>query len=292
MHWGVLTAVGVEVESAKVDGADAEVHGEVQTLAVGEGVAAVRVGGQTETLCEKREQSVVKESRSFLPRIEISRRTRELTVTNANHVLRIKRLDVRAGRLNPVVNDRGITAIAARLIGQLPRENRRRRSIPAHHSLDIVLVSSLGGGVGVPSGGTPSKGRNVSSNTTVVGPVVDKVDDQLDAVLLGRGDDVVETLQTISAGVNGGGAAGEVLEVDGARGGDSVDVVKAPDAQDAEARAVQVLHHQVDVGVVGQEADPVGVGAGKVAGLPVNGEVEAIGLGEDGGCRDCSRGCR
>lgn len=207
-------------------------------------------------------------------------------------MLGVKRLDIRAGRLNPVVNDRGITAIAAGFIGQFPRENRRRRSIPAHHSLDIVLVSSLGGGVGVPSSRAASKGGHVGRDTTVVGPVVDKVDDQLDAVLLGRGDHVVETLQTIGAGVDGGGAGGEVLEVDGARGGNRVDVVEAPDAQDAEARAVQVLHHQVDVGVVGQEADPVGVGAGKVAGLPVNGEVEAIGLGEDGGSGDRSGGCR
>ena len=53
MYLGVLTAVGVEVEGTKVDGADAEVHGEVQALAVREGVAAVRVGGQTEALCKK-----------------------------------------------------------------------------------------------------------------------------------------------------------------------------------------------------------------------------------------------
>lgn len=41
MYFGVLTAVGVEVEGTKVDGADTEVHGEVQALTVGEGVAAV-----------------------------------------------------------------------------------------------------------------------------------------------------------------------------------------------------------------------------------------------------------
>ena len=53
-----------------------------------------------------------------------------------------------------------------------------------------------------------------------------------------------------------------------------------------------MLHYQVNVGIVGQEPDPVGVGAGKVAGLPVDGEVEAIGLGEVGGRRDCSCGGR
>lgn len=127
MDWKRLTAGRVEVESTKVDGVDAKVHGEVQTLAVGEWVAAVRVGAQTESLCERKEKEGQKIFRSRLHHLmaAVNGERESLTIANANHVLRIKRLDIRAGRLNPVINDRRITALAARLISQLPRENGR-----------------------------------------------------------------------------------------------------------------------------------------------------------------------
>lgn len=102
-------------------------------------------------------------------------------------------------------------------------------------------------------------------------------------MFLGRGDDIIKTLQAIGTGVDGGAAARKMLEPDGAGGGDRVDIVESPDAQNAQPRGAQVLHDQVDVGIVGQEANPVRVGSGKVARLAIDGEVETVGVSEAGG---------
>lgn len=56
--------------------------------------------------------------------------------------------------------------------------------------------------------------------------------------------------------------------------GNGVDVVEAPDAQDLESGFLHVVEDEVDVRVVGQESDPVRVGAGEVACFAVDGEVE------------------
>lgn len=120
------------------------------------------------------------------------------------------------------------------------------------------------------------KSETHSRNTTVVTPVIHKVDDELDALLLGGRDDVIEALEPVGARVDRGPAGGQLLEPDGARPGGRRDVVEAPDAQDLEARRLHVAERLVDVRVVRQEPDPVRVRACEVSRLAVDFELVGI----------------
>lgn len=110
---------------------------------------------------------------------------------------------------------------------------------------------------------------------------------------LGGFDDVVQALQPIGAGVNACYPVHKGLIVHSAGAGDAGDIVESPDAKDFLPRGLEVLHHGIDIGVVGQEADPVRVGSGKVLLLAVNDEGGAAsgryGARGRGGSR---RGCR
>jgi len=112
-----------------------------------------------------------------------------------------------------------------------------------------------------------------SRHTTIVAPVIHEIDDELDTPLLSSRDDVVEALEPIGARVDRGAAGGQPLEPHGARPGSGRDVVEAPDAQDLQAGALHVVERLVDVGVVGQEPDPVRIRACEIPRLPVDFEL-------------------
>ena len=114
----------------------------------------------------------------------------------------IERLDVLGDIRRPVVDHIGATALAARLVGQLPREDGRGVLVAADNSIDIAAVLSLCFGISVPALLGPAKSRYVGRHPAVIAPVIDEVDDQLDTSLLRRRHDVVEPLQPISAGVD------------------------------------------------------------------------------------------
>lgn len=65
-------------------------------------------------------------------------------------MVRVERFDVCRDLGGPLRDDRGGTAVAARLVGQLPREDGGRRRVPRYDRLDIRLVLRLGCGVGKP----------------------------------------------------------------------------------------------------------------------------------------------
>lgn len=120
-----------------------------------------------------------------------------------NHVLAVKRLDVSSRGLNPVGQDAQVAALATRLVGKLPGEDRGRRAVASDHSLDVGLVLSLSLLVDVPLRvGADASEVEIGCHTAIVGPVVHKVDDQLDAVLLGALDHVVEALQAVSTSID------------------------------------------------------------------------------------------
>ncbi len=56
----------------------------------------------------------------------------------------IERLDVAGNVSRPVVDDRSVAALAARLVAQLPGENGRAVSVPRYEDLDVVPVDFLG----------------------------------------------------------------------------------------------------------------------------------------------------
>ena len=64
-------------------------------------------------------------------------------------MLRVKRFDVSADVLGPVVDDGCVAAAAARLVGELPGEDGAGRLVPIDNELDVFLVGVLGGGIGV-----------------------------------------------------------------------------------------------------------------------------------------------
>jgi hypothetical protein len=62
-----------------------------------------------------------------------------------------------------------------------------------------------------------------------------------------------------------------VLEPDFVVTGDGVNVVKTPDAEDLEARLLDVVYSQVDIGVTNAtDRAPVAVGTSKVLSHPIN----------------------
>lgn len=125
-------------------------------------------------------------------------------------------------------------------------------------------------------------GVDVGAHTTVVIPVVDQGHDQLDSILLGRGYHVVKSLQAIWSGVDGIGSSRWVvqLEPDRSRAGDAVDIVETPGAEDLQPRLLQMVEDGVNIRIIHQEGQPVGVAARKVLGLAVNRELESICFGE------------
>lgn len=118
----------------------------------------------------------------------------------------------------------------------------------------------------------PTQFRHIHIHPTVITPVVNKRDDELNAVFLGGAHYDIKATETVGVVIDAGGRGGPALEVDaGAVGG----VVEAPGAYVCEAGALSGCQGEVDVGVGGEEREPVGVGAGE------GGECCA---GDKGGC--------
>lgn len=205
----------------------------------------------------------------------------------------IQRLDVGAGLGGPAVDNVRLASIAARLIAQLPSEDRRRVPVPGDNSLDIGLVHALDLLVGEPLGLAATVGIDIGVESAIIVPAVHERNDELDAVLLSGSNHVVETLKTVFAGVDGGSALGLVveLEVDRSGAGSGVHVVEAPNTQDLQSGLLQMIEHSINVCIVHLEWEPVGVCAGEVLGLAVNRELHSIRLGEGPAARR-ARGCR
>lgn len=233
-------AIRVQMESSKVECRNGQVLLEVDSLSLG-----VRVASITTTIHKP-------------------------LITKRDHVGAIQALNVRASRRRPFVDHIRAASWAAHFVRQLPGEDRRRGLIPIHNRLDVFLELCLHFGIGVPVrlGGDTIVGV-VRRHSSVVVPVVHEWDDELDTVSLSALYYVIEALETVRAGVDYGILPGdEGLIPDFRRGG--LDVVEAPDAQDLDARGLQVRHDKVDICVVGEEGDPVGVRSCPVLGRAVN----------------------
>lgn len=247
----LLRVVG-STPALRVQVVDAEVH--------------VRIGtGSLEitSLCESvRVRAVALEAEAFLAR--------------GDHVFAVERLDVRCRSLDPVGHHAEVAALAARLVGELPCEDGGRGTVAAHYGLDIRLILGLSFLAAVPlCVGADAGEVEVSSHAAVVSPIVDEVDDELDAMLLGALDNVVKTLEAIGAGVDLGFAVDEGLVVDGVRAWVRGHIVETPDAEDLQARAGQVRHDKVNIVVVRLKAEPVGVRTGIVLFLAIDDEVRS-----------------
>lgn len=83
--------------------------------------------------------------------------------------------------------------MATRLVTKFPAEDGRGVLVPVDNESDIVLVRDLRFRVGVEACRVPAVSIRVSVDTTQSIPIVEEGEDNLDAVCLGRGDDVVQT---------------------------------------------------------------------------------------------------
>lgn len=148
----------------------------------------------------------------------------------------VEALDELARAGGPLRQHRRITPVTTRLVGQLPREDGRRGFVAVDKNLDVVAVDGLAGSVGEPLGGIGAECGGVGGDAAVVAPVVDKVENQFDAVLLGTVDGVVEALEAVGAKIDVAACGIEDLEVDfiGVCVGAwvwRVDIAEAPDTK-------------------------------------------------------------
>ena len=141
-------ALRVEMVSAEVDLRNSAVVGEVVASSTGGvRVGAVIAGGQTETL-----------------------------LTGGDHTVRVDALDVLGSVRDPGGHNAQVAAGAARLVGQLPAEDRRAGWVAGDDGLDVCLVLSLSLRVVVPLGVVCDAGvGEVGCHPTIVGPVVHEV---------------------------------------------------------------------------------------------------------------------
>jgi len=93
---------------------------------------------------------------------------------------RVQRLDVGRNLGSPVVDDRSVAAVAARLVHELPGEDGVGVLVAVHDELDVVLVGSLGGGVGVERRCIAIVNGAVGVDAPEVVPVVEEVQDLQD----------------------------------------------------------------------------------------------------------------
>jgi len=104
-------------------------------------------------------------------------RTQPALITQGNKMSRVQRLDVGRSLGSPVVDDRSVAAVAARLVHELPGEDGVGVLVAVHDELDVVLVGSLSGGVCVEGRGIASKHSTVGVDAAEVVPVVEEVQD-------------------------------------------------------------------------------------------------------------------
>jgi len=90
---------------------------------------------------------------------------------------RIQRLDVRRRLASPIVDDRGVAAVAARLVHEFPGEDGGGGLVAVHDELDVVLVGGLSGGVGVERRGVTTEYGTIGVDAAEVVPVVEEVQD-------------------------------------------------------------------------------------------------------------------
>lgn len=279
----ILTVGHVKVVNSKVNIRGGKVLGEVISFVVSVRVGAIRSDSQAHALC------ITSQNRSTVLVI-----SKTHTFTGGDHVVGIERLDVGRSLGYPVGDDIGVATLAARLVAQLPRKDSRGILVARDDSLDIRLVHALDLLIGVPFRLGASIGSNIGFHATIVIPVIHKGNDQLNAVLLGGGDNVIKTLQTISAGVDGGSTGSLVveLEIDSSRAGDAVNVIETPGSKNLQTSLFQTLEDGVNIRIVGQEWQPIRVCASEVLGHAVNIELETIHLGKGAAASGLRRGSR
>ena len=160
----VAPTVGVHVEGAVIEGLDGEVLDEVHAFVAAVGVAAVAAGvagGQPPFVAER------------------------------DHVVRVEGFDVCGDGAGPGGDDGGGAAGAARLVAELPAEDRGRGFVPVDDEGDVVLVGGLAAAVGVEAGVRAAEGGCVGVYPAQGVEVVEEGEDELDAVGFGGGYYVV-----------------------------------------------------------------------------------------------------
>lgn len=162
-------------------------------------------------------------------------------VAEGDHVVAIELFDVGGDAFGPVVDDVRGAAGAARFVAQFPGEDCCGGFVALDDEFDVFLVGGLGGDVGVEALVGAAVDVGVGYDAAQVVEVVEKGEDQFDAVLFGGGDGVVEAGDAVAGVVvEVLAAAVEGLEVDVRLCGGVVGAAEGPDAGDFVARLWRV----------------------------------------------------
>ena len=159
----VIPAVGVEVDSAVVEGLDRQVGREIHTL-----IPRISVGAITRW------------------------RNKPPFITQCDQVVWIKRFDIGASVGSPVRDDGAFTSTATRLIAKFPGEDGRTRLVAVDDKFDISFVGCLGFRISVEGGCGAAEGGGVGVYATEVVPIIEEREDEFEAVFFSLGDGVVE----------------------------------------------------------------------------------------------------
>jgi hypothetical protein len=117
-------------------------------------------------------------------------------------MIRIKTLDVLRDTRSPFRDDGCGAAMTARFIAELPGEDCGTLFVACHEGFDVCFVNGLGFWVGEPGGRVAAEGGGICVDAAIVAPVVDKGEDELEAVSFGGGEGVVEALEAGGTVIN------------------------------------------------------------------------------------------
>lgn len=103
--------------------------------------------------------------------------------------------------------------------------------------------------------------------TSVIGPIIDEVDDELNAIFLCSFNNSIQSLEAICSCIDGCSRTREGLEVDSAGTWNGFHVVESPYSENLVARGLEVRHNDINIIVIGEKGNPVTICAGIVCRL-------------------------
>ena len=198
--------IWVEVESSEIKILNLQVLNEIHTLCLSEWISA------------------------------ISTTIHEAFISKGDHVARVKRLDISRDSSCPVINNIRAASWAAHLIRQFPSKDGLRPLISVDNGLDVGLKLRLDLRIGIPICLCGDAGPVVvHCHSTVIVPIIDKWNNQLNSMVLRRLDYIVEALEAVGSSVDYCGLSGNERLEPRLVGRGSLDVVESPDSEDFQA---------------------------------------------------------
>lgn len=182
------------------------------------------------------------------PVVDFVGHVKEALLSSGHHVIRIKTLDVLGRVFDPLEKLGVVAAFTARFIAELPTEDGRARLVALDKHLDVVTVCLLRAGVVIPRHSVAAESLEVHLDATIIIPVIDEWENELDAMSFSCRDCVVQSLKTVRAIVDVGPRLVQQLKpnlvwVGRFRRRDRTDISKSPNAGDLVANLHLAVRH-------------------------------------------------